>query len=115
MSRARARYWAQTAFPWGQEVSEFEPPTRRRFDAWEISRCAQYDDENGGFYYERINPGDPLPQGAIQIVYTIYGHLPGAGVVALTDCKTRKDAFEILSYLPDLPIWDYTEQREAGR
>lgn len=58
----------------------------QRFDAYEIRRCGEFDEESGSFT-EAIgdSASDPLPPSCKRIFWTLYGHVPEAGVEAICD------------------------------
>lgn len=73
---------------------------KRRFDNYEISKVAEYAEdppaEDGRTTYcEPIGDDEEKPEGALRVMWTLYGHLPEGGVMAIADCSTKADCEEI--------------------
>ena len=63
------------------------PSLPARFDAYEIHGVREFDEGNGKFC-EQVPDGDAE-------FWSLYGHVPGAGVICIGDFATRQFAEEV--------------------
>lgn len=77
---------------------------KKGFDAFEIEECVEYyTPDRSSTFVERFL-GDDIEQERLHKNYksdfwTLYGHLPTGGVLAIGDFKTEADAQEILELI----------------
>lgn len=83
-------------------------PYWSQFDALEIGGCCDVADGSGG---PGTNEAETYIEGGYDRgeaeFFTVYGHIPGEGVEAITDCSTFLDAEAVaaeLSRLSGLPV-----------
>src|ERR1700730_10974233 len=69
------------------------------YDNYEISPCRRYEepDSPGKFYFEVCQPHEAD-------VWTLYGHIPGEGVEAISDFSKREYAEEAFQRITGIPF-----------
>jgi hypothetical protein len=69
------------------------------FDSYEISPCTrtENDAKPGQFYFETCEPAEAD-------VWTLYGHIPGEGVMAIGDFDSREHAEEAFQRITGIPF-----------
>ena len=71
------------------------------YDNFELQECAEFIDENFNTCIESVfDDGDK--ENAINVFWTIYGHLPEGGVSALIDFQDEEIAREHLDFFNGL-------------
>lgn len=77
------------------------------FDNYEISPCRRFDDPGkpGHFYFEVCEPGEAH-------CWTLYGHIPGEGAMAIVDFATREDAEEVFQWIAGMKFASNCEVQE---
>lgn len=73
-----------------------------KFDGYEIAQVVEYVDDQFGTVCEPLAPGGSIEERRAAADYhadfwTLYGHIPSEGVLAIGDFKTEADAMEILA------------------
>jgi len=90
---------AKSCSPWWFE-------TIHSYDGLELSGVAEYEDENGNTYCERVSDPEEAK------LWSIYGHLPEGGVECLEDFTTRQEAcefaYKLLNIFPTLRKYGLT-------
>jgi hypothetical protein len=71
------------------EIEPMAPGILTRFDSYDIGPCRRYheDSDRDRFSYEVCEPDEAD-------VWTLYGHIPGRGTIAIGDFETRQKAEE---------------------
>lgn len=74
------------------------------FDNYEISPCTRTEepDKPGHFYFEVCEPEEAD-------VWTLYGHIPGEGVMAIGDFASREGAEEAFQRITGIPFGSHEE------
>jgi hypothetical protein len=74
------------------------------FDNYEISPCTRTEEPGkpGQFYFEVCEPHEAD-------VWTLYGHIPGEGVMAIGDFATREGAEEAFQRITGIPFGSHQE------
>lgn len=69
------------------------------FDAYEISPCRRFEEPGKPalFYFEVCEPHEAQ-------FWTLYGHIPGEGVMAIGDFATREGAEEVFYRITGIPF-----------
>lgn len=82
-----------------QKSLESGPPSPTRFDAYEIEPCRRYIDidEPQVAFVEHCEPFQAD-------FWTLYGHIPGQGVLAIGDFDTREHAEEVFARITGRPF-----------
>ena len=71
-----------------------------KFDAYEIGFCCEY--ANG--VVERVDSLDDITTGEMEIgavkkFWTVYGHIEGGGVQAISDCLTKDACYDLIEFI----------------
>ncbi|QEH36552.1 hypothetical protein OJF2_51360 [Aquisphaera giovannonii] len=74
------------------------------FDNYEISPCRRFEEPGkpGLFYFEVCEPHDAH-------VWTLYGHIPGEGVMAIGDFASREETEETFQRITGIPFGTHEE------
>jgi hypothetical protein len=80
------------------------------FDSYEISPCTrtENDAKPGHFYFEVCEPAEAD-------VWTLYGHIPGEGVMAIGDFDSREHAEEAFQRITGIPFAGTSEVQDRVR
>lgn len=80
------------------------------FDAFEVHAVQRCIASDGTDFWETIDDWDGDSHIDADVIFTVYGHRPNAGVIAIADFGDPDTAFNVASALaktPIVPIWNY--------
>jgi hypothetical protein len=80
------------------KLPQYDPAAPRAFDALEVHTVIEETDPEGGTFCESLPSNTEIPEGA-RLVFSLYGHTPGAGLECIGDFSSFDAACDFATRL----------------